>query len=80
MGGMDRNELRDIDKVSRETLGKFFYDLAKLVFAGVVLVEATSIPSSSNYMFIALIMVIGLLFTIVLAIVGHVVLKGYKFK
>ena len=77
---MDRNELRDIDKVSRETLGKFFYDLAKLVFAGVVLVEATSIPSSSNYMYIALIMVIGLLFTIVLAIVGHVVLKVYKFK
>ena len=77
---MDRNELRDIDKVSRETLGKFFYDLAKMVFACVVLVEATSIPSSSNYMYIALIMVIGLLFTIVLAIVGHVVLKGYKFK
>ena len=43
MGGMDRNELRDIDKVSRETLGKFFYDLAKLVFAGVVLVNASSV-------------------------------------
>ena len=46
MRGMDRNELRDIDKVSRETLGKFFYDLAKLVFAGVVLVEATSLSHS----------------------------------
>ena len=77
---MDRNELRDIDRVSRETLGKFFYDLAKLVFAGVVLVEATSLPSSSDYLYIALIMVIGLLFTIVLAVVGHIVLKGYKLK
>ena len=77
---MDRNELRDIDRVSRETLGKFFYDLAKLVFAGVALVEATSLPSSSDYLYIALIMVIGLLFTIVLAVVGHIVLKGYKLK
>ena len=77
---MDRNELRDIDRVSRETLGKFFYDLAKLVFTGVVLVEATSLPSSSDYLYIALIMVIGLLFTIVLAVVGHIVLKGYKLK
>ena len=77
---MDRNELRDIDRVSRETLGKFFYDLAKLVFAGVVLVVATSLPSSSDYLYIALIMVIGLLFTIVLAVVGHIVLKGYKLK
>ena len=50
------------------------------MFAGVVLVEATSLPSSSDYLYIALIMVIGLLFTIVLAVVGHIVLKGYKLK
>ena len=40
--------MRDIDRVSRETLGKFFYDLAKLVFAGVVLVNASSIYLSEN--------------------------------
>ena len=77
---MDRNEQKERDKLFRQSLGKFFIDLSKLVFAGVVLVEATSLPSSSDYLYIALIMVIGLLFTIVLAVVGHIVLKGYKLK
>ena len=33
---MDRNEQKERDKLFRQSLGKFFIDLSKLVFAGVV--------------------------------------------
>lgn len=75
---MDRNELRDIDKVSRETLGKFFYDLAKLVFAGVVLVNASSIYLSENKFYVVLMMISGLILTFGLAMVGYMILKQFK--
>ena len=78
MRGMDRNELRDIDKVSRETLGKFFYDLAKLVFAGVVLVNASSIYLSENKFYVVLMMISGLILTFGLAMVGYMILKRFK--
>ncbi|WP_347566532.1 DUF6722 family protein [Parabacteroides gordonii] len=35
----EKREGRDRDKSRRETLGKFFYDLAKLTFAAIVLGE-----------------------------------------
>ena len=75
---MDRNELRDIDRVSRETLGKFFYDLAKLVFAGVVLVNASSIYLSENKFYVVLMMISGLILTFGLAMVGYMILKRFK--
>ena len=75
---MDRNELRDIDKVSRETLGKFFYDLAKLVFAGVVFVNASSIYLSENKFYVVLMMISGLILTFGLAMVGYMILKRFK--
>ena len=33
---MDRSEQKERDKIFRQSLGKFFIDLSKLVFAGVV--------------------------------------------
>ena len=75
MGGMERNELRDIDKVSRETLGKFFYDLAKLVFAGVVLVNASSVYLSENKAYVIFMMISGLILTFGLALLGYLILK-----
>ena len=45
---MDRNEQKERDKLFRQSLGKFFIDLSKLVFAGVVLVNASSIYLSEN--------------------------------
>ena len=72
---MDRNELGDIDRVSRETLGKFFYDLAKLVFAGVVLVNASSIYLSENKAYVAFMMISGLILTFGLALLGYLILK-----
>ena len=72
---MDRNELRDIDRVSRETLGKFFYDLSKLVFAGVVLVNASSIYLSENKAYVVFMMISGLILTFGLALLGYLILK-----
>ena len=72
---MDRNELRDIDRVSRETLGKFFYDLAKLVSAGVVLVNASSIYLSENKAYVVFMMISGLILTFGLALLGYLILK-----
>ena len=72
---MDRNELRDIDRVSRETLGKFFYDLAKLVFAGAVLVKASSISLSENKAYVVFMMISGLILTFGLALLGYLILK-----
>ena len=74
---MDRNELRDIDRVSRETLEKFFYDLAKLVFAGVVLVNASSIYLSENKVYVVFMMVSGLILTFGLALLGYLILKRF---
>ena len=74
---MDRNELRDIDKVSRETLGKFFYDLAKLVFAGVVLVNASSVYLSENKAYVIFMMISGLILTFCLALLGYLILKRF---
>ena len=36
-------ELPEKERTSRETLGKFFYDLAKLVFASMALVGGISL-------------------------------------
>ena len=74
---MDRNDLRDIDKVSRETLGKFFYDLAKLVFAGVVLVNASSVYLSENKAYVIFMMISGLVLTFGLALLGYLILKRF---
>lgn len=74
---MDRNELKEIDKVSRETLGKFFYDLAKLVFAGVVLVNASSIYISENKVYVIFMMISGLVLTFGLAFLGYLILKRF---
>ena len=70
-----RQEAKEKDKTSRETLGKFFYDLAKLVFAGVVLVNASSIYLSENKAYVAFMMISGLILTFGLALLGYLILK-----
>ena len=72
---MDRNELRDIDRVSRETLGKFFYDLAKLVFAGVVVGGVVQLTQSRDYALMAVMVVLGILVSCIFAFVGFKILR-----
>ena len=72
---MDRNELRDIDRVSRETLGKFFYDLAKLVFAGVVVGGVMQLVNSDNLIFSIVMIAFGVVASSFLAYVGFLILR-----
>ena len=69
-------EKREMEKSSRENLGKFFYDLAKLSFAGLVLASGTTLFSPADdgtqiYRF-----ALGLLTTLGLAIAGYKTIKN----
>ena len=72
MGNWERQQTmrKERDKVRRETLGKFFFDLAKLMFTTMVLGEmlllAKDIGDINNW---------GILGTYLLARVGNRILK-----
>ena len=70
---MDRSELKERNKVSREMLGKHFYDLSKLVFAGTVVggFNPFSGAESPNWILV----MNGVLFTIILSSVGYRIVK-----
>ena len=72
---MDGNEQKERDKLFRQSLGKFFIDLSKLVFAGVVLVNASSIYLSENKAYVVFMMISGLILTFGLALLGYLILK-----
>lgn len=71
----ERKEVREKDKVRKETLGKFFYDLAKLIFAAIVLGGITplcvNIGNGINWNLI----VAGSIFTIIFSLIGNKILK-----
>ena len=75
MGSMDRNELRERNKLIREQLGKFFLDMAKLAFAGVVLVKIASSDPDEEMLSIAITMVFGSMLTVFFAFIGYWILK-----
>lgn len=71
----EKNEVKERDKTRRETLGKFFYDLAKLTFAAIVLGGLTPIytnmDNSTNWSLI----IAGTIFTIIFSLIGNKILK-----
>ena len=77
MGNRERQQKmrKERDKVRRETLGKFFFDLAKLMFTTMVLGEmlllAKDICDINNWGMLN----IGILGTYLLARVGNRILK-----
>lgn len=71
-----REERKERDKTSRETLGKFFYDLAKLVFGTMTLVGAVSIITEDADTGGFILVGTGLFFTFMLAMVGYKVLNS----
>ena len=70
-----KKEGKEKNKVRRETLGKFFYDLAKLTFAAIVLGGLTPIyanmDNSTNWGLI----IAGTIFTIIFSLIGNKILK-----
>lgn len=70
-------ETKEREKTCRETLGKFFYDLAKTCFAAIVVGNLISFFTEEEKGVFPL-FIIGILTTIVLARVGYLILKNGK--
>lgn len=76
---MTTKEDKDREKVSRETLGKFFFDMAKTCFAAFVVSNGISMfLGDGSLELYLLIMVIGITSTSILAYIGYKILKNRK--
>lgn len=70
-----KQENQERDRSRRETLGKFFYDLAKLTFAGLVIGSIAPLYmniENANYWYTVL---TGSILTIIFASIGNRILK-----
>ena len=67
---MDGNEQKERDKLFRQSLGKFFIDLSKLVVGGVV-----QLTQSRDYALMAVMVVLGILVSCIFAFVGFKILR-----
>ena len=69
-------EAKEKERTSRETLGKYFFDLSKLVFTAMVLgiiIPWISDTENVNYW---IVFGVGILCTILLALLGKRILKS----
>ena len=70
-----KKESKEKEKVSRETLGKYFYDLSKLSFGAMVLGVVVPWLSELDNPDYWIVLVIGLFTTIMLAMSGYKIIK-----
>ena len=75
----EQERRRDDDKerrrVSRETMGKFFYDLAKLAFAAMSLTGGISLIINEVQIRQIVLLASGIGLTYICALIGHRILK-----
>lgn len=71
----ERKEVREREKLSRETLGKFFYALAKITFTALVVGSVASIITGQEQLEYWLLMAIGTTATCLLAYIGYKTIK-----
>ncbi len=74
---MANNEIRERNKVARESLGKFFYDLAKVIFTAMVassIIALFAMDNESAWTTIGM-LILGCIFTFILAYAGNYILK-----
>ena len=69
-------EERDKEKSSRENLWKFFYDLAKATFTIMVLTNVVALFKGENYILAAILLVVGISATIILARIAFSIFKN----
>ena len=72
---MDGNEQKERDKLFRQSLGKFFIDLSKLVFAGVVVGGVMQLVNSDNLIFSIVMIAFRVVASSFLAYVGFLILR-----
>ena len=68
-------ETREKDKLSREVLGKFFYDLAKITFTAMVVGGAVAWISDSEKDYAWILLLLGVLSTMTLSYAGYKIIK-----
>ena len=56
-------------------LGKYFYDLSKLVFAGVVIGGVMQFAQSKDFELLPIMASLGIFVSVIFAIVGFIILK-----
>ncbi len=71
----EKKDTKEREKTSRETLGKFFYDLAKLVFASMALVGGVSLIINDPQIHQMILLILGICFTFLLAYIGYKILN-----
>ena len=70
-----KEEAKETEKVSRETLGKYFYDLAKVSFTAMVVGGAVAWISDSNRSDSITLLLLGTITTIALTYTGYKIIK-----
>lgn len=70
-----RKEVKEKEKVSRETLGKFFYDLAKTSFTVMVAGSAVSFFTDKEQTPYWLLLATGVFVTTIFACIGYTIIK-----
>ncbi|MDO4181831.1 MAG: hypothetical protein Q4D36_11145 [Bacteroidales bacterium] len=70
-----KREAKERNKTRRETLGKFFYDLAKLTFTAIVLGGITPFYTNTSIGTNWGLIVTGSIFTIIFSLIGNRILK-----
>ena len=68
-------ENKEKEKISRETLGKFFYDLAKTSFTVMVAGSAVSFFTNQEQAPYWLLLLVGVFVTTVFASIGYTIIK-----
>ena len=71
----EKTERKERDKFGREVLGKFFYDLAKLIFAAMVLGGAIPLFMDSMKVEYGLLFICGSFATAMFAAIGYNIIK-----
>ena len=70
-----KKEVLERDKSRRENLGKFFYDLAKVAFAGLVVGGVAPLYANMDNSDTWYVVFAGTVFTIIFAWIGNKILK-----
>lgn len=75
LDGMDRSELREKDKVRREKLAGYFYDLSKLSFAGIFVSVIVPLFTETLNLHMWIAAIFGVVLTILSAMLANKILK-----
>ena len=70
-----KKEVKEKEKTSRETLGKFFYDLAKISFTALVVGSVVSVETQQEKVENWVLILIGIFFTYIFSYIGYKIIK-----